>query len=275
MKDSIDVSVNPFLAERIAYLEQNISDMRQFLKSAPAGNLVCRAAKNDTFRYYRNINEKQTYISMSENEDAKLLAFKKMYGKALASAEKELKVLLKLSDQYGLFERDIADFFINNPGCDKLINDNRHQENTELAEKVRIWQSEAYRKNPLYPEYLMHDTLKGEKVRSKSEASIADVLYLCRIPYRYECELIIGNEIFYPDFMIMDPETGIIFIWEHFGLIEMERYLNRTANKMKTYTGAGFFPNKNFIITSEDSDHPFTGSQAAEIVSKYFHRTII
>lgn len=37
----------------------------------------------------------------------------------------------------------------------------------------------------------------------------------------------------------------------------------KTANKLKTYTAAGYLPNKTLIITSEDAEHPFTGAQAS------------
>ena len=57
-------------------------------------------------------------------------------------------------------------------------------------------------------------------MRSKSEAMIAMSLYVQKIPYRYECELKLGSITLFPDFTIRHPETGEIFYWEHFGMMD-------------------------------------------------------
>ena len=42
----------------------------------------------------------------------------------------------------------------------------------------------------------------GERVRSKSELVIANLLYKNNIPYMYECPLKINNNTVYPDFTV-------------------------------------------------------------------------
>lgn len=260
------------ITERISYLEEKTAEMQAFLKSAPEGSLVCRYSKQKRWRYFRSDHEKQEYIHKSNRDLAVKLALKKLFKKMIISAEKEKTALTHLSSVYGRYEKDIFKFFSDNPGCASLIQEKAADSN--VSDRVKAWKQEEYKKNPYYPEYLTHKTLKGEKVRSKSEAFIADVLYLAGIPYRYECQLVVGGDVFYPDFMIMDPSTGEIYIWEHFGLMDTEKYIQRTVYKISAYTSAGFFPNKNFIITYEDNLHPFTAVQATEAVSRHFNRDI-
>ena len=77
-----------------------------------------------------------------------------------------------------------------------------------------------YEKNPKYPEHLIHKTVSGIYVRSKSESMIALQLYTEKIPFRYECALQLGETTLYPDFTILHPKTGEIFYWEHFGMMD-------------------------------------------------------
>ena len=44
------------------------------------------------------------------------------------------------------------------------------------------WSAASYERNPLHPEQLLHKTVSGERVRSKSEAIIAMLLHLNAIP---------------------------------------------------------------------------------------------
>ena len=64
--------------------------------------------------------------------------------------------------------------------------------------------NEKYETNRKHPEKLIHVTKSGCVVRPKSEAMIADALFEYDIPFRYECELSIGEVNLYPDFTIMN-----------------------------------------------------------------------
>ena len=69
-------------------------------------------------------------------------------------------------------------------------------------------------------------------MRSKSEAMIAMNLYVQKIPYRYECELKLGSITLFPDFTIRHPETGEIFYWEHFGMMDKSEYVKNASDKI-------------------------------------------
>jgi len=70
----------------------------------------------------------------------------------------------------------------------------------------------AYRRN------LTEITLRGEKVKSTGEKYIADFLFECDIPYKYEKNVYWNNENYRPDFSIFYKEKQ--FILEHWGIDE-------------------------------------------------------
>lgn len=100
-------------------------------------------------------------------------------------------------------------------------------------------------------------TDKGERVRSKSEKIIADKLYRENIAYRYEYPLNIPYVgILYPDFTILDEKNRRNIIYEHFGLMDNEEYVNNAISKLQFYASAGYILGDNLFITMETSEKP-------------------
>ena len=92
-----------------------------------------------------------------------------------------------------------------------------HFAKDKLPVSMQKWCAESYETNSSHPENLIHTTLAGHKVRSKSEVIIANLLYTNHIPYRYEAALALNELTVYPDFTILHPTTQQFFYWEHFG----------------------------------------------------------
>jgi hypothetical protein len=105
--------------------------------------------------------------------------------------------------------------------------------------------------NPSHIEGLVYLTSSGIRVRSKSERSIADALDQYEIPYHYEAALALDSEKRYPDFTIYRPSDGKMILWEHFGLMDQDRYRNKSIEKLSFYARHGFFPYDNLICTYE------------------------
>ena len=82
---------------------------------------------------------------------------------------------------------------------------------TALNQELNQWMHAPYEKNKAYLEHLKHETCTGEYVRSKSEEAIYNCLCRNQIPFRYECELRLGDTILHPDFTIRHPRTGEIY----------------------------------------------------------------
>ena len=133
------------------------------------------------------------------------------------------------------------------------------------------WQSKKFKPNPYKPEKKIFDTRRGEKVRSKSEAIIADMLYEMGIPYHYECPVKMHNgEIKYPDFTLLKVKTREVIYFEHFGRMGEEDYRNDTREKMDLYRASGIYPGKNMMFTYETEEYPLDISGARKMLSEVF-----
>ncbi|WP_033153277.1 hypothetical protein [Pseudobutyrivibrio ruminis] len=66
----------------------------------------------------------------------------------------------------------------------------------------------------------------------------------------------IDDATFAPDFTILHPQTGQIMYWEHFGLMEDEKYLNDFSHKIMCYAKNQIYLGENLIATFETSDCP-------------------
>jgi hypothetical protein len=100
----------------------------------------------------------------------------------------------------------------------------------------------------LYPEKLIHRTLTGELVRSKSEVIVANVLTKLGIDYKYEEILEVAPHDFrLPDFTI--SFKGKTYYWEHLGMLNVESYKKEWEQKKKWYQKNNLISQ---VITSED-----------------------
>ena len=99
-------------------------------------------------------------------------------------------------------------------------------------------------------------TDKGERVRSKSEIIIANMLKTLNIPYKYECPLKIGDILLYPDFTILDVKGRRERYLEHFGMMGDLDYVNNMMLKISTYEKNNIFIGDKLICTFESAKRP-------------------
>ena len=257
-----------YFIDRKKKLEEDIKRVEKKLSSMPEENLLClrQVKDNKTYNLFykqRTIDGKKvhTYISKKYNiKEAKLLAKKKYLNKLKKDMCNELKCI-----NYYLNHR-IADDCSQMLGPDspyrELLIDQRHIANE--------WEYAPYNKSTDHPEHLTHPAPKGEMVRSKSEAKIAQALFSHNIPYRYEeIHDIYGHPIA-TDFTIMHPKTHQIILWEHFGRCDDPSYQPTVDYKMYRYIRDGYLPGVNMITTYEDSKHPLDFLEVEEIIQKFF-----
>jgi hypothetical protein len=104
-----------------------------------------------------------------------------------------------------------------------------------------------------FAEHLIHRTLRGELVRSKSELVIANHLYGLRLPYQYERPLegTAASGRLRPDFSFVD-DAGDVFLWEHLGLLRRDDYRRAWEWKREWFRKNGFVEGKDLFTTSED-----------------------
>lgn len=132
-------------------------------------------------------------------------------------------------------------------------------------------------KGVFYEQNLIHRTLRGEMVRSKSELIIADRLHEHGIEYVYEQPLTLGGQTRYPDFTIDDAESGEKYYWEHCGLLGDPEYQRRWERKQAWYRNNGILPfdegggpHGMLIVTQDNENGGISSQEIEELVKKIF-----
>ncbi len=122
---------------------------------------------------------------------------------------------------------------------------------------AKEWQSRSFKSNPYRPENKIYDTRRGEKVRSKSEAILADMFYELGIPYHYEKPIKLRNgNTRYPDFTLLKVKTREEIYLEHFGLLDDEEYRRECFYKLDEYRNSGIYTGRNLLFTYETATNP-------------------
>lgn len=114
-----------------------------------------------------------------------------------------------------------------------------------------------------YAEHLVHRTIRGELVRSKSELVIANYLHSIGLPYMYERELrgSVDQDRLRPDFSFVD-DAGDLIVWEHLGMLDRPDYAAGWDWKRAWYLRNGFELDKNLFTTSEIGGLDMRGVEA-------------
>lgn len=128
-------------------------------------------------------------------------------------------------------------------------------------EYARRWQAEPYNENPYEPGEKVFATKRGEMVRSKSEAMIADSYYDMGIPYKYDYPVKVQNgKTKYVDFLVLDMRRRQVYYHEHLGLLDDPSYVKKNMIKLREYRAVGIYTGKNLILTQETKDCPLNMS---------------
>lgn len=261
------------LEARKTELETMVRELQPQVKKMPQGILICYKNKK-SYRWIRRFHHehrkqsKSVYLPKENKELAKQLALKTYYTFQIEDAESELfaiKAYLKAYEKKKCSVNKTAEIF-NNPGYMDLL----PHKITQVEQENQSWQSQEYHHLEEYSNEKKIPVSRNLSVRSKSEAIIAKTLDQHRIPYRYECELVIQGTSFYPDFTIRHPKTGELFYWEHFGLMDNPIYAAGCARKIQVYSQEKIYPMQNLIITSEDGIRPLNPNLVQTLVEHYF-----
>jgi hypothetical protein len=121
---------------------------------------------------------------------------------------------------------------------------------------------------------LIHQTRRGDLVRSKSEVIISDALFAHDIFYEYEPRLEAPDGSFRrPDFSIDDAAGGRRIYWEHLGMLGDPIYAERWERKLKWYAAVGVRePGESnpeggpegMLIVTRDDEHGGISSQGID-----------
>ena len=113
----------------------------------------------------------------------------------------------------------------------------------------------------VYDNKHIHRSRRGELMISKSEVIIANELTASGIVYEYERQFVgTDGTPRYPDFTIEDADTGIIWYWEHLGMLGNSEYDKKWKAKMQWYRKNGVVPHEDgggetgTLLTSHEMD---------------------
>lgn len=118
-----------------------------------------------------------------------------------------------------------------------------------------------------FNERLIHRTLRGEMVRSKSELVIANHLHGEFMEYQYERPLERNGDRKLPDFTFISP-AGDEVVWEHLGLLHQADYADAWASKKKWYWAHGFREDQNLFWTADDKKGGLDSTAVAAVAAK-------
>lgn len=244
---------------------KQIQSLQTQLNYLPEGKLICSQNGRHS-KWYISDGKNKTYLPKKERLLAEKLALKKYLSLRIANLQKELIALNFYLRHYdpNAFQKETILF--STPGYKELLSKFFAPASKDLLE----WMNAPYEKCTKHPENLVHRTLSGNRVRSKSEAMIDTFLYKNKIPFRYECELTLGEVVLYPDFTIRHPKTGDFLYWEHLGMMDDPNYCKNAFSKLQIYISNGIIPSIQLITTYETKEYPFSMEQIEKIVDYYF-----
>lgn len=248
-------------ASILAVLEKEIA-------KAPEGRLriSCEGKKPHYYHVKDGNNPRGIYLKKERADFAAALAQKSYDSQIIKLLRQELEMLDGF-DQKRLFEKMDAVYSGMNRERRKLVVPIRLPD----SEFVAAWEAEEYEKGGFRAEDdTDFYTDRGERVRSKSEILIANCLYKLKVPYRYECKLILSNgKTVWPDFTILNVRERKIYLWEHLGMMDRFDYRERNMRKMNDYVGDGIFPGERLLLTTETDQTPLKTWVIEAMIRKY------
>lgn len=246
-------------------LEQEIMKIQAQLNTLPEGKLI--SSKTDQYyKWYQSDGHNKIYIPQKNQQLIYQLAIKKYLTKLLADLTHEKSAI----DRYLCLHTSYL------PQAPQMLEvSSRYHELLSPffiphSQKLSEWMHAPYNRNPLHPEQLTHKCSSGNVVRSKSESLIDMLLYTSKLPYRYECELILGDTTLYPDFTVYHPYTSQIVYWEHFGMMDDPKYARTAYSKLQFYNSHGIIPSVNLIITFETKANPLSQELIQKTIDYHF-----
>ena len=259
--------IKDYLIEREEFLNKIIGETGKSISEAPEGTIRIHFINGKSRYYFRKKpNERNGhYLKQTDSDLAVRLAQKSYDLRVMRAAEEEIKSIrtyLKLLPKASVEE--VYDSL--NPARKMIV-----IPAAETDEMFRDrWSSQKYIGKPITEENTGLVSDHGERVRSKSELIIANMLAKMNIPYRYECPVVLkGIGTVYPDFTVLNVRLRKEILWEHFGMMDNPEYAGKSVKKYNAYTLNGYIPGERLIMTFETGDMPLNVRQLKTIIENY------
>lgn len=252
----------PNTTQREQTLAKLVETKRRQLDNAPPGYLRIVPIRGNTRYYHVQFSKTKegertsTYLSKKNDfQMVRRLAQKAYDARVLKTAEQELRAWEALARYFPDMSAEEV-YATLSPARQKLVTPIRLTDEEYRAQ----WEAVTWEPGYFKPESPYYKTDRGERVRSKSEQLIANLLYRLGIPYRYEYPVTVlvdgQRQTWRPDFLILDVRNRKEYYLEHFGLLGDEDYARNAIRKMNVYEENGIYEGSSIIYSFESNLAP-------------------
>ena len=261
------------LKTELKHLQTLSNNKRKRLASLePYRNKTIFRTKRNTHHYYyvkvpkgSDSSAVRRYLGGCNNEEVRRIQEARLLELELEALEKDIKLLLSLSDGYADYDRNTISKLL--PKTYRSFENTVGDSESVHPERAKQWLRENKAKKDEFllrypekhPESFKAQRADGIWFRSRAEAMIATEFDSCGIPYVYELPHYCNGKWIKSDFTALstkDYTTEIIL--EHLGLMDEERYRHNVSDKIADYMAAGYKPNINLFFTFDNPDQSFS-----------------
>lgn len=237
----------------------------QRLQCFPEGRISVKHQGKNTYYYLAGKNIKERMLKEDDSKLLEALLQKSYLEKILKISKQELSALNKVIKHYpSILPEDVYDLLKEDRKLyvKPIVN--------PIDQYVKSWQETPYNAKPIPEDAPVYKTMRGERVRSKSEMIIADRLYLNGIPYKYECPIKVGDEIIHPDFTILRISDRKILYLEHCGMLDDPKYADDLVRRASLYALEGIVMGDRLFYTFESSKTPLDIRVVEALINNQF-----
>lgn len=237
------------LLARKLKLESIIRSCSEWIKKAPKGSIRISSSRGSIYYYYKPNENSENGIKLDKDNHKTLIEtmiYKDYYSRVLSEAKNELKKIKKLLE-YEDTDAIVSIYENLQPNRKKYI----IPLEKSIKDKIKAFEDEKVADvEPEEGKYVIR-TKRGEYVRSMAEYKIANSLLAAGIPYKYEFPYrAVDGHYLHPDFTVINKNTGEIFLWEHFGMMDKPDYVkNSFLYKINLYADDDIYIGKGLIAT--------------------------
>ena len=268
-----EATLMKWISKEIAFYTKLIKEIEKKRIREMEGTLKVQTRGERLYYYWQRKDESgkyiQEYLGQKKRKIAVKLAEKDYYNRLFKLAEHNLQVLYYVLSNFR-WDGMKTEYETIGQARQLLV----HPYEDEASSAIKKWNDEEYTPKKNYQEGLVYETERGELVRSKSEVIIANLLFQNRghLSYKYERPLVLkkgGRSItIYPDFTVINLNTGKITYWEHAGRLDDESYASDFVWKNNLYMENSLIPGKDIFFTYETLTSPLNIKVVKLIIQK-------
>lgn len=255
------------MQSELSQINSRISHLQNELNQFPPGKLI--GVKNGNYiKWFNSNGHSCTYIPKRQKALAINLAKKKYIQSQIEDLNAEKNAIEHCSEVCKCKANNTSYLESNHEFMDLIYSYQDHP--LSYSDEISEWAKSPYDQSSKHPESLKFKCPGGGYVRSKSELIIALMLSEYKIPFRYECPLVLRDVTFYPDFTTRHPHTGEYIYFEHFGLMDDSVYCSNAFQKLGIYSSYNIIPGKNLITTFESNDAALDPEFIRTLIEYYY-----